>query len=520
MKQADTHKHPKTLVLVLFVGLLSLWSSQLLVPQASDVTSSIVFETRNATKNITNNRFKGLKKKVDSIPVQQDDNSLRFPPAAIFLNGNPSEPQYQWTYTFSRFLGKQFANQSTSIYVTQAREAGPVLELIKPSKDSDGKHIYNYSLESDPAADLRPVPRKEGRKVVLPVQKLIFTRAQTIPNLIEKYPQMFRFCERSKAPIDSGGSASCPVFVHFPVGRESCQTCSEKWHLVIPDDQHAKPVSDFVWSMIHQIHRGSYPAQVISQKRFEEIVSKNCSVAFVSAWSEKKGQERLAQELTDYHRLGLLKNTIRDFPLTICFAGDSNKSQQLVKNTMESLASLGISAHDLGHLTLVEQIVLFAHAKKSVLLTRSDHSPRVVYLSLASGARVLTTERSRVASSVVDNDCLVTELNFFDNSTTVSERANAFLHFLSRSDGCDIGQKGNVSYTTLSKAFDILREDLQYGPIVHQALEMWRKLNLSNRENDCVHLFTNECEQYRKARIEIEKKMTLRASPKAINTRL
>jgi hypothetical protein len=217
-------------------------------------------------------------------------------------------------------------------------------------------------------------------------------------------------------------------------------------------------------------------------------------LAYVSSWSENKGQERLAQELVSYSQLALLQSLV-DPPLTICFAG-SSKSEKAVKSTLDILASLGITGHDLGLLTLEEQIVLFAHAGKSMLLTRSDHSPRVVYLSLASGARVLTTDRAAVASPVIDNDCLVTELPFFDNSTTVSERANKIRQFLTKDDECG---GTNNNQTTLSKAYGILRESLQYGPIVRRALKMWRNLNFANEGNDdCLDLFAVECEQYRK----------------------
>jgi hypothetical protein len=168
----------------------------------------------------------------------------------------------------------------------------------------------------------------------------------------------------------------------------------------------------------------------------------------------------LAQELSSYSQLGLLQSLLQvddhhddHPPQTICFAG-SSKIEKAVKSTLDILGSLGITGHDLGLLTLEEQIVWFAHAGKRILLTRSDHSPRVVYLSLASGARVLTTDRTGVASPVIDNDCLVTELPFFDNSTTVSERVNKIRQFLTKDNECG----GTNNNQTLSKAYGILRE--------------------------------------------------------------
>jgi hypothetical protein len=145
---------------------------------------------------------------------------------------------------------------------------------------------------------------------------------------------------------------------------------------------------------------------------------------------------------------------------------------------------------------------VFSVFQNYYFITRSDHSPPVVYLSLASGARVLTTECAQMAAPVIDNDCLVTELPFFDNSTTVSERATIMRHFLLTNDDNNCT---NHTQTTRSKVYGILREELQYGPIVRQALEMWRTLNFAkegtnNHFEDCLDLFAVECDQYRKQR--------------------
>jgi hypothetical protein len=102
------------------------------------------------------------------------------------------------------------------------------MELIQPANEDVDDDSYTTT---NPTADLLPISRKEGRKHILPLQKLIFTRSQTIPNLIDNYPQMFRFCDRTSDIIPYSDASNdtntltltCPVaFGHS--GSSACQT--------------------------------------------------------------------------------------------------------------------------------------------------------------------------------------------------------------------------------------------------------------------------------------------------------
>ena len=275
--------------------------------------------------------------------------------------------------------------------------------------------------------------------------------------------------------------------VHFPIGYQTCTSCDRRWYTVVEDKNHAKPPSAEIWYWSAQLLNDTWPPN-LSGDNWNAFRSANCTLAYVSTWSEKKGQLRLAETLVEYYHL--YHNQTREGSswleanLTVCFAGKVN--DKLYSKTTKLLDSIGVRHHNFGVLSLVEQLALFHAAGRSALLTANDFSPRVVYLSLVSGARVFTTPQAQVADTVVDNDCLVTEYDFF--AAPLQERVQALEVFMNR-DQCK----------TFRLVQSILQEDIQYKPLIEKALTMWRDLNFlpdGSRNTRCAELYAELCQNY------------------------
>jgi hypothetical protein len=176
-----------------------------------------------------------------------DGPGLRFPPAVAFFNGNPAEPQYLWTHSFSRVLRRLLPTDITKVYATKAREPNTLLEVV--SNDSTNQTSSGlFPSEETPAWDLRGVEKQVKRKVWSNVS-LIFSRSSGVHELLTTYPHLFGFCQGPNVTI-----ATCPVVVHFPIGQTPCTfSCDSSWYTVVPDKQHVKPPSADIWARSQQL---------------------------------------------------------------------------------------------------------------------------------------------------------------------------------------------------------------------------------------------------------------------------
>ncbi|CAJ1947821.1 unnamed protein product [Cylindrotheca closterium] len=423
------------------------------------------------------------------------------PVTAIFMNGYLHDPSYLWAFSFPRVLLKHMSihSSNTSRLRILGHEARTEkLWRINPLLNDDS---------TDNTTDLVEV--LEGGKEVQNQMDIIFARNIAIPGLVLNHPDLFEFCEYHRKPRKhrnrklpkTTNHSTCPVIVSFPIGTKPCDHCSPEWHLEIPDDQHVKTLSNSHWESISLIQKhlpatGVVPVELPNEllslfdpSRWKFITSKGCTVAYVSRWNERKGQNRMTKEFLEYSKAGLLNNISST---TICFAGTAEGYEKQKEGIIRQLNAKfeTIRAVDLGFLSFAEQILVFRLAGKSMLWTDYDQSPRIASLSLASGARVLTTELAQVPSPIVDDDCMVTVLHLFDNHTNSLEgRASIVTDFLSKEERC---VKENE---TLTRAYPILQEDSFYGPIIERAMSMWTQLN-ANKERHCIKLFSHVCELF------------------------
>lgn len=427
--------------------------------------------------------------------------SGKAPVTAIFMNGYLHDPSYLWAFSFPRLLLKHMSIHSS--------DASRLRILGHEARTEKLWRVLPSSLDGEAdeqGSDLVEV--LDGGKQIQNEMDIIFARNIGMAGLIRYYPDLFEFCEYHRPrrkhrnrKAQETNHTTCPVVVSFPIGTKPCDHCSPEWHLEISDDMHVKTLSSSNWETIALIQKhlpstGSIPSQMpeelvslFDHSRWKFITSKGCTIAYVSRWNERKGQSRMTQEFLDYAKAGLMT----DMPsTTICFAGSAEGYTKQKEKILRQLNTEfdTIKAVDLGFLSFAEQILLFRLAGKSMLWTDFDQSPRIASLSLASGARVLTTEVAQVPDAIIDDDCLVTILHLFDSQTNpIKERASAVKDFLSKEDRC---VKANE---TVAKAYPILQEDAFYGPIIEKAMSLWTQLNV-NRERHCYELFSHECELF------------------------
>ena len=575
-----------------------------IIPNPVDVdTSSIIIEERmDAQSN-------PIEEEMSATETDDDDNQedkimetvihgdmmQNYPQSAIFLNGNPNDPRYMWTYSFSRFLYQELNSnnadthailrnsekenqnedrQVVSVYVTQSKLLQKLFQILPPSSSNETDTTTSIPLlrhiDEKYVDDLVPITDTQQYLNSLSSTNLIFNRMHTINELMKLYPRLFSFCYTNilnqnisnkettialtmaessfSTHIKTTTTTTCPVIIHFPIGGNKCDTCHSKFYHRVVDNEHLKGVSGAIWDVIYSVRNPNQNNLMslygVDKERYRYLSNLNCDVAYISSWLPAKGQYEFAIQLLNYFsRRGRgrfvaestatnASSTIHQRKFTICFAG-RKKSYEHYEKTMTTFQDVArialdnsgvtVSVVDLKVLNLVEQVLIFQQAGKHVHWTTSDMGPRVVYLALASGAKVLTTNKAQIVSQLIDNDCLVTEMNITQAAEIDGDDKrrqyydNMISNFFFNDRDCSTPPSSPPpTFVTTTKATKqtidpYLREQTFYGPLIQRALRMWRELNSLDdtytgdthditattiRKNACLEYYQSTCETF------------------------